>query len=108
MQEDESESAGETEREDRQGEAARDIRIYILSPCNRGARCVAIEGRGVAAIEDSGVSRSRIAVCHARGSRCVTIEDRGSRCVTLEDRGVSRLRIEDRGVSRSRISVCHD
>ena len=50
--------------------------------------------------------RSRIAVCHARGSRCVTIEDRGSRCcdrgsrcVTLEDRGVSRLRIEDRGVA---------
>ena len=37
-------------------------------------------------------------MCHARGSRCVTIEDRGSRCVTLEDRGESRLRIEDRGV----------
>ena len=75
------------------------VYTYILSPCNRGARCVAIEGRGVAAIEDRGVSRSRIAVCHARGSRCVTIEDRGSRCVTLEDRGVSRLRIEDRGVA---------
>ena len=38
-------------------------------------------------------------MCHARGSRCVTIEDRGSRCVTLEDRGVSRLRIGDRGVA---------
>ena len=62
---------------------------------------MAIEGRGVAAIEDRGVSRSRIAVCHARGSRCVTIEDRGSRCVTLEDRGVSRLRIEDRGVANN-------
>ena len=44
-------------------------------------------------------------MCHARGSRCVTIDDRGSRCVTLEDLGVSRLRIgvaiEDRGVART-------
>ena len=36
------------------------------------------------------MSRSRIAVCH----------DRGSRCVTIEDRGVSRSRIEDRAVAR--------
>ena len=56
-----------------------------LSPCNR---CVAIEGRGVAAIEDRGVSRSRIAVCHARGSRIAVCRDRGSRC---RDRG-SRCR----------------
>ena len=61
-------------------------------PCNRGARCVEIEGRGVAAIEDRGVSRSRIvvsrrpriAVCHARGSRIAVYRD-----AAIEDRGVA-------------------
>ena len=33
------------------------------------------------------MSRSRIAVCHARGSRIAVCHARGSRCVTLEDRG---------------------
>ena len=53
------------------------------------------------------MSRSRAAVCHDRGSRCVTIEDRGvSRSVTIEDRAVARCigvtiedAIEDRGVA---------
>ena len=46
------------------------------------------------------MSRSRIAVCHARGSRIAVcrdaaIEDRG---VAIEDRGVA---IEDRGVANN-------
>ena len=67
----------------------------IRSITSRGPRCVTIEDRGV--------SRSRIAVCHDRGPRCVTIcHDRGLRIAVCSDRG-SRCRKVYRSLAEPRL-----